>query len=320
MSKQPLLSICIPTYNRCKCLGEVLEEYTKNPEFDEDVELVISDNASDDDTEIMCRKYCMLYPNIVYYRNDFNIRDANFVRVLDVAHGQYLKLYNDWVYCTSDSLSFLKQRIRENVSKKDPLFFTSGHLFTKYKDSIVIGDGLNDYIRIVSTFVTYNNLFGVWRKHWDEIQAKRAYANLQLQQEDWTYQIVTNHNHFIIYDDPVFSVCKTPLGKRGGYNWFQIHLDNYYIIQSVYARKGLISSDVYKEDKKNFLRHFKYEIGLAVFYNYSKCWRFDTSGTIGLLWKYFKCDYFFYFFVLYLIPYYFYRWLNDTYSMCTCKK
>ena len=49
--KGPLLSICIPTYNRSKslriCLLSILSQ-TKG--YEEDVEVVVSDNCSDDDT------------------------------------------------------------------------------------------------------------------------------------------------------------------------------------------------------------------------------------------------------------------------------
>ena len=191
------------------------------------------------------------------------------------------------------------------------MFFSSDHLFTKYKAEEISGEGLDDYVRIVSTFVTYNNLFGAWKEQWSEIKDKRRFAPLQLQQEDWTFQIVTNHPHFIVYDPPLFTVSHVPLGKRGGYNWFNIHLDNYYIIMNDYINKDQISFDVYRQDHKNFLKHFKYEIGLALFYNYSKDWKFDTKGTLRLLLKYFKGDSFFYVFMFCIFPYYIYRWLKQ---------
>ena len=44
-NKQPLLSICIPTYNRGDILKENLNYILKLPEFDDSIEIVISDNA-----------------------------------------------------------------------------------------------------------------------------------------------------------------------------------------------------------------------------------------------------------------------------------
>lgn len=311
MSQRPLLSICIPTYNRAHILRDVIDHYTSCQEFDKDVELVISDNASTDETESICMEASKEHQNIRYYRNSENIRDANFVRVLDLGRGEYLKLFNDWVYCSNDSLAYIKEKLRENLSQKPALFFTSNHLYTSYKSEEVRGHGLDDYVGVVSTFVTYNNLFGAWAEQWNDLHDKSKYAFLQLQQQDWSYQLVAARGDCVIYDKQVFWTSEVPLGRRGGYNWFKIHLDNYNKIMWPYVQSGQISNDVYRQDKKNLLWYFKYELGLALFYNYSDIWRFDTKGTFGFLWKYYKREPFFYTFLLYVFPYYIYRLLRS---------
>ena len=63
--KQPLLSICIPTYNRAEYLVGALENIISDPAFDERVEIVISDNASTDDTENVVGYFIKLYSNIL---------------------------------------------------------------------------------------------------------------------------------------------------------------------------------------------------------------------------------------------------------------
>ena len=305
-NNKPLLSICIPTYNRCVILKDVLEQYVNNPEFDNSVELVISDNASTDDTERICREYCEKYNNIKYNRNKENIRDANFPKVLCLGSGEYLKLFNDCVYCSAESLRYIKDKIRENLISKTPVFFTSNYVFTKYKAEVMNGAGLDDYVKFVSTFVTYNNIFGVWNEHWKDIKDKSFYSALQLQQVDWTYQIVSSCQRFVIYDVPVFYGSKVPLGVRGGYNWFQIHLDNYYKIMRPYIESGLISYDTFKQDKHNLLEHFKPEFCYSFFYNFNSKWRFDTKDTMKLLLKYYGRDPYLVFYLLKLPFYYLY--------------
>ena len=44
----PVLSICIPTYNRCEYLMNNLQHICEHQEYD--FEIIISDNASTDDT------------------------------------------------------------------------------------------------------------------------------------------------------------------------------------------------------------------------------------------------------------------------------
>ncbi len=97
-NKGILLSICIPTFNRVDTLMIVLGQFVSDPAFDEEVEIVISDNCSTDDTETQMRKMASQYPNIKYYRNPENVRDQNFYLALSRGRGRYLKLLNDYVF------------------------------------------------------------------------------------------------------------------------------------------------------------------------------------------------------------------------------
>ena len=111
-SFRPLLSICIPTFNRGNILNDVLNNYVNNPQFDNEVEIVISDNASTDITEEICMRYAEKYPNVRYYKNKENLNNKNFPIVLDLAEGEYLKLLNDWVYLDEEGLGYMKRLIK----------------------------------------------------------------------------------------------------------------------------------------------------------------------------------------------------------------
>jgi len=50
-NKQPLLSICIPTYNRAEYLEEAIYNIVTDDAFCDKVEIIISDNASTDNTK-----------------------------------------------------------------------------------------------------------------------------------------------------------------------------------------------------------------------------------------------------------------------------
>ena len=54
---QPLLSICIPTFNRVGLLGPLLEQLQGLSELTFDYEVVICDNASDDGTAELIERY-----------------------------------------------------------------------------------------------------------------------------------------------------------------------------------------------------------------------------------------------------------------------
>ena len=76
-------------------------------------------------------------------------------------------------------------------NEKKPIFFTDNVIFTRRKAEVIECGNLDDYIASVSTYVTFNNIFGVWKEHWDSIDEKSKYSSLKLQQVDWTYQIIT---------------------------------------------------------------------------------------------------------------------------------
>jgi len=57
-----------------------------------DFELIISDNASTDQTEEICREYALRDKRIRYYRNDKNLGIArNFNRAFELSQGQYFQ-------------------------------------------------------------------------------------------------------------------------------------------------------------------------------------------------------------------------------------
>ena len=54
MNQSPILSLCIPTYNRANILEKTISIIVSCRSFDSDVELVISDNCSTDNTRQVC--------------------------------------------------------------------------------------------------------------------------------------------------------------------------------------------------------------------------------------------------------------------------
>ena len=104
MENKILLSICIPSSNRGSILETVISNYITNAEFDDSVELVISDNASTDNTEEIVKEIIKKYPSkkISYYKNDENIGAKNFFAVISRAKGKYAKMSNDYIYMTNE--------------------------------------------------------------------------------------------------------------------------------------------------------------------------------------------------------------------------
>ena len=90
----PILSICIPSYNRVSFLPDLLDSIVK--QYDETVEIVICDNGSVDRTKMLVETWQKKHPRIVYERFERNIGpDRCFLRSVEMAKGTFCWLMGD---------------------------------------------------------------------------------------------------------------------------------------------------------------------------------------------------------------------------------
>lgn len=91
----PLISICIPTYKRSALLAEALESVAAQATAD--VEVVITEDPSDDaGTARVVDQFWARLPSIRHEVNEVRLQfDANFLRVMSLARGQYCWLLSD---------------------------------------------------------------------------------------------------------------------------------------------------------------------------------------------------------------------------------
>lgn len=88
MASPPLVSIGLPVYNAARYLRDALDSLLGQDY--PNLELIISDNASDDATEEICSEYIKRDARVRYYRNAQNVGAVwNFNRVLELARGEY---------------------------------------------------------------------------------------------------------------------------------------------------------------------------------------------------------------------------------------
>jgi abequosyltransferase len=95
-SEKPLLTIAIPTYNRARYLKENLAVLFDQLVAEPRVELIVSDNASPDETPEVVRNLVERGLQVRYLRNETNVgADANFLQCFELARGKYVWLVGD---------------------------------------------------------------------------------------------------------------------------------------------------------------------------------------------------------------------------------
>jgi len=168
-NNEVLLTIAIPTFNRCEYLDQLLNELMNQlHDIQYSIEIVVSDNASVDATEMVVNNYLNKSSNIkiIYYKNKENVgADKNIELLIARSSGRYL-----WLLCDDDlpspnaiskiynlildkkqlniALFFINRSIqnltmtevfmkREHDIDHDILFDNGKNLFDKFKNSIL---------------------------------------------------------------------------------------------------------------------------------------------------------------------------------------
>ena len=114
-----LLTVGIPTFNGQEYLAHAIESVLSQLNENNlcSVEIVISDNASTDDTEQIVQRFVLEYPNTVrYHRNDDNLGfDRNVDNLFRIASGQYVEILGDDDYLANGALDLILNVIRNDA-------------------------------------------------------------------------------------------------------------------------------------------------------------------------------------------------------------
>ena len=248
------LSICIPTYNRCKYLCDTIESIISQDIFlaTDEVEIVVSDNCSTDDTEIEVAKFVQKFPfKIKYSKNDENILDKNFEKALSLGSGLFLKLNNDTLQFLPSSLSNIITIIKQCDKNKTIPFFLNGSLKTIHNE--VNCETVEELITTVSYWCTWIGAFTITQKAFNDLENFSRFSHLQLCQVDVLMRLLEKNQKVVVIPDILLNSVAIP--NKGGYNLPKVFITNYFQILSPFfnSKKSL---RVLKKEKKKVLINF----------------------------------------------------------------
>ena len=162
-----LLTIAIPTYNRCFYLEELLIELIEQLDVINKseliVELLISDNASFDNTNNLLNKYCNI-TYLKYYCNNINIgAEANYIECIRKSKGEYIWIIGDdeLVYKNGIKIvcDILNQKIYDFIIVKDinyDLKFNESKSFQNFYEMIEYMSYVNPHFILAHSLISCN--------------------------------------------------------------------------------------------------------------------------------------------------------------------
>lgn len=256
-----LLTIAIPTFNRANYLELCLSQLS--PQLygcEAEVELIISDNCSTDETQEVVSKFLTKHSNLRYIRNIENIGpDENFIQCFREADSKYVLLFGDDDVFHDNALSYLLDVIRNedygsvflSVTAFSGEFKQDEHKI-KYDKGVVVYDNNEEYIYRVyidSTFISSNVINKSLLPKDTDIA---IYSGTYLVQLGWTLPAYV-HTHKHAYIERQLIAAKT--FNSGGIKFFDVFVTNLMAILSNYRNNGL-SENLYDRIINKLLAQF----------------------------------------------------------------
>jgi glycosyltransferase involved in cell wall biosynthesis len=225
INKQPLLSICIPTWNREKILAESLNRFKEQlTEIDvDDIELYVSDNASIDSTPTVVKGFIEQGLPITYNRNPENVGAArNFIRCIQWSNGKYIWLLGDDDFLQPGALKLIVDTLKEGE-------FGLLHLYTfgTKKEQPQIIDDVKNFIHKVSYYATFmsGNIFN--RDIVEKIGDPSRYIDTHLLQMPYFIEAILYHEKNAIVGTDLILQAGVDSANNGGYNFFEVFVRSY---------------------------------------------------------------------------------------------
>lgn len=266
--KTPLLSICIPTYQRCSTLIKTVESITSNKHFQhsDDIEIVISNNASTDNTDNYCVELLKEFPGKIKYNRNFeNIHDLNYELVLRLASGKLRKFHNDSFIISNDFFEEVLPIVRQLEDIKPMVFFLNGNVEFDNIEPTTVCVNSNELIDHIGYYITWFGGFCIWGDHLEKVADFGRMAPRRLIQVDNILRSLNEGRKFFVFNKNYFGGQK--FGKKLDYNVAEIFGDNLVDLIINLLTNDPINDDVMFKFKHNLLfnhiipSHFNSELG-----------------------------------------------------------
>lgn len=278
MNKQPLLSICIPTWNRSKLLSISLKSFSEQLSSIDvaEIEIFVSDNCSDDDTPQVVQSFIEQGLPITYNRNPENIGAAkNFIKCMQWASGKYIWLLGDDDILKKGALAYLLPILKNND-------FGTVHIRGGEKKKKVpekqIFDNVETFFCTMSFMVTFMSGCIFLKDAVPLVKDLEKYIPTHLLQVPvYITSSLSRRQNIIVWKSLLESGLDS--SNNGGYNFYQVFVESYLDIWNEFVLGKKITSKCFENIKKDIYVRF------VIWYNWSLLIRRKNIAPENKLYK-----------------------------------
>lgn len=287
-----LLTIGIPTYNRAtyldRCLNSIISQFDNVEQ--QDIELIIANNASTDNTKDIVSTYSKK-AKITYYENKVNLGpDSTCSICFDKANGKYVWVLGDDEFLIEGSLKLIVDLLKNKnygdvylhcipFHKEEELDETPVHEATivSYKDPLAYIKQLHFYVTFISGNIINKSLL---QKDFDY----KKYMGTNIVQVAWTVKAIYAAEENIFVETPLIAAKQN---NSGGYQFVTTFAKNYNsILEDLVKREGYPKAIIDITNINLIESYFPANIIKLLYYEN----RFDTEKHFSVLlstfWKY----------------------------------
>jgi glycosyltransferase involved in cell wall biosynthesis len=289
MENNIILSICIPTYNRVENLRDTIFSIVTQRRFKEtnDVEIVILDNGSTDDTSMVIDEFAKAHgEKIRWYRKEKNDKYLDLKKLFSSGTGDFLKFNNDTLKHNEGSLDKMIQTICDCKKYGYIPFFSTGEIQIEKN---ILCKTVDSFVQTVSYWTGWMGAFGIWRDDFVNFKDFDRYLHLQLPQVDILFRLINSQRFIFINNEKLFFTV--PLKKKGGYDLLTVFLDNYIFLLTEQLNNKTLSKKVFVFEKRKLLLQFIRPWLINIKLNPSSYY-FECKNSSRRIIRYYKEDIF----------------------------
>jgi len=290
--EQKMLTISVPTYNRADYLDICLDSICRQVRGHEDVvEVVISNNCSQDHTDDVVNKYKAGGHQISYVSNEENIgMDGNIYQAFRLASGKYVWIFSDDDILLEGSLERILPLLQEEygVIHVRSHSYTDDHRIERPKrgesKGVTIYSGKADFIGRVNVMLTFVSGNIINKNLVDTDLNYDAFIGSFLVLLLWTFSSLLNAERNLYVEDFTLAAKEN---NTGGYQLCRVFGPNMNRVFEYFSHRG-IDPSYFRIIVETMIRSFFPSNILRLRTNRGKFLQEDFDQTLRPVFKHYR--------------------------------